>query len=299
MLILTLIYSSKWESINENLKEIQDLLSLKNIEIRYCENNEGKTVFLKVYSKDASVGARAKRMFTIYLSNYLYKLSSEEFYNKYLEKVINDSYFFMDKKEIKKIRSMIKEVIINEGYLIDESSIYYMNRKNEITSKIVEFIQNNDEFNLDGFMTFRIKEFLPNYEKMVDKIIEKYMVQKEYSEFVKLLKYFVDIQDYKIDEVNIVIDKEGNYKILNKKGEDILSEFLIDLSNTKFSGIVAMDDIIISGLITNVPKRIVIHGSNNCKNKELIQTIKNVFLERVAFCNNCSFCNKETNPLKI
>lgn len=299
MLILTLIYSSKWESISENLKEIQDLLSLKNIEIRYCENNEGKTVFLKVYSKDASVAARAKRMFTIYLSNYLYKLSSEEFYNKYLDKVINDSYFFMDKKEIKKIRSMIKEVIINEGYLIDESSIYYMNRKNEITSKIVEFIQNNDEFNLDGFMTFRIKEFLPNYEKMVDKIIEKYMVQKEYSEFVKLLKYFVDIQDYKIDEVNIVIDKEGNYKILNKKGEDILSDFLIDLSNTKFSGIVAMDDIIISGLITNVPKRIVIHGSNNCKNKELIQTIKNVFLERVAFCNNCSFCNKETNPLKI
>lgn len=299
MLILTLIYSSKWESINENLKEIQDLLSLKNIEIRYCENNEGKTVFLKVYSKDATVAARAKRMFTIYLSNYLYKLSSEEFYNKHLEKIMNDSYFFMDKKEVKKIKSMVKEVIINEGYLIDESSIYYMNRKNEITSKIVEFIQDNDEFNLDGFMTFRIKEFLPNYEKMVDKIIEKYMVQKEYSEFVKLLKYFVDIQDYKIDEVNIIIDKEGNYKILNKKGEDILSDFLIDLSNTKFSGVVAMDDIIISGLITNVPKRIVIHGSNNCKNKELIETIKNVFLERVAFCNNCSFCNKETNPLKI
>lgn len=299
MLILTLIYSSKWESINENLKEIQDLLSLKNIEIRYCENNEGKTVFLKVYSKDASVAARGKRMFTIYLSNYLYKLSSEEFYNKHLDKIINDSYFFMDKKEVKKIKNMVKEVIINEGYLIDESSIYYMNRKNEITSKIVEFIQDNDEFNLDGFMTFRIKEFLPNYEKMVDKIIEKYMVQKEYSEFVKLLKYFVDVQDYKIDEVNIVIDKEGNYKILNKKGEDILSDFLIDLSNTKFSGVVAMDDIIISGLITNVPKRIIIHGSNNCKNKELIETIKNVFLERVAFCNNCSFCNKETNPLKI
>ena len=299
MLILTLIYSSKWESINENLKEIQDLLSLKNIEIRYCENNEGKTVFLKVYSKDASVAARAKRMFTIYLSNYLYKLSSEEFYNKHLEKIINDSYFFMEKKEVKKVRSMVKEVIINEGYLIDESSIYYMNRKNEITSKIVDFIQNNDEFNLDGFMTFRIKEFLPDYEKMVDKIIEKYMVQKEYGEFVKLLKYFVDIQEYKIDEVNIVIDKEGNYKILNKKGDDILSDFLIDLSNTKFSGVVAMDDIIISGLITNVPKRIVIHGSNNCKNKELIETIKNVFLERVAFCNNCSFCNKETNPLKI
>ncbi len=37
------------------------------------------------------------------------------------------------------------------------------------------------------------------------------MVEKEYNEFIKLLKYFVDVQENKIDEVNIIIDKLGNY----------------------------------------------------------------------------------------
>lgn len=49
-----------------------------------------------------------------------------------------------------------------------------------------------------------IKEDL---EAVIDKVVERYMVEKEYDEFINLLKYFVDIQENKIDEVNVIIKK--------------------------------------------------------------------------------------------
>ena len=33
--------------------------------------------------------------------------------------------------------------------------------------------------------------------------------EKEYNEFIKLLKYFVDIQDCKLEEVNIIVQRNG------------------------------------------------------------------------------------------
>ena len=44
-----------------------------------------------------------------------------------------------------------------------------------------------------------------------------------------------------------------------------------------------IEDIIISGLITNAPKKIVIHEKKYCTNKEFIDTIINVFGDRVKF----------------
>ena len=41
------------------------------------------------------------------------------------------------------------------------------------------------------------------------------MVEKEYNEFIKLLKYFVEIQESKVDEVNILIEEE--WKLLFKR----------------------------------------------------------------------------------
>ena len=119
-----------------------------------------------------------------------------------------------------------------------------------------------------------MKELREDIENIIDKVIESYMVEKEYREFVKLLKYFVDIQESKIDEVNILIDEIGNYSIKDKNKEDIFNEFMKELMECRIDTDAKMEDIIISGLITNAPKRVIIHGKKNCLNKEFIDTIK-------------------------
>ena len=55
------------------------------------------------------------------------------------------------------------------------------------------------------------------------------MVEKEYKEFVKLLKYFVDIQESRIDEVNIYIHEGGGYVIKDGYGKDVFGDFIKEL----------------------------------------------------------------------
>ncbi len=50
-----------------------------------------------------------------------------------------------------------------------------------------------------------MKELRSNIEIIIDRIIENYIIDKEYEEFIRLLKYFVNIQDSKLQEVNLTI----------------------------------------------------------------------------------------------
>ena len=110
------------------------------------------------------------------------------------------------------------------------------------------------------------------------------MVEKEYKEFIKLLKYFVDIQESKINLVNLYVQPHGGYTLKDEDGKDVLNIFLSELSECKIGVDANLEDVIISGLITSVPKKIKIYGKEICSNKEFLDTIIKVFGERVTIC---------------
>ena len=168
--------------------------------------------------------------------------------------------------------------------------VYCINRKNKIIDKITKCIEENNEININGFLTFRSKELNAELECIVDKVVEDYMVEKEYDEFIKLLKYFVEVQDSKVDEVNILIEKNGDYYLRDENGNDLVGDMITELPDVRFDSKENQEEIIISAMITNAPKKIIIHCVQNCKNKELIQTISKVFVDRVHYCDKCSQC---------
>ena len=181
-------------------------------------------------------------------------------------------------------------VLKGEENVDDDRMIYCINKVNSIIEKIKECLEENEEINIQGFITFRMKELRQEIEDVIEKVVEEYMVEKEYKEFVKLLKYFVDIQESRIDEVNIYVQEGGGYIIKDKYGKDIFEEFIKELSECKVDTEANIEDIIISGLITNAPKSVIIHKKENCLNKEFINTIINVFGERAYCCKGCSEC---------
>lgn len=293
------MYSDKLEEFSDEIADIKEIFDYKNINLGIYESLNDKNHFIKIYCSDNEDNNKLNKMLNLYLSNSIYKIIASEYCNHELDSTINDVYFFIKGKELKYLKKIIKDALIHDGEILDDNEIYCINRKNEVKEKIKGYLDENDELNIDGFLRFRIRDFKEHLDRVVDKVIERYMVQKEYNEFIKLLRYFVEIQECKIDEVNIIIDEKGGYGIQNKRGEDILEKFLRDANDSKFSGVANIEDVIISGLITNVPKRIILHCVENCKNKELIDTIKNVFLDRVAFCNECSLCLDIKNNIKL
>lgn len=283
MLVLKLAYSEELDFIEE-LQGLRELLKKKSINIGLVESLEKNTHIIKIICDDNNYNEKIRKKIIMYVSNIMYKIIIEKYRKKELFEFLTDNYFFLRQNELLEAEEIIMKVLRLENSNKDTDFLYYSNIINEIIDKIKICIEENNEFNINGFLLFRMKELRSNIEIIIDRIIENYIIEKEYEEFIRLLKYFVNIQDSKLQEVNLTIQTLGGYSLTDGNGKDILEEFLKELADCKIGVDANMEDIIISGLITNSPEHIIIHSKEKCLNKEFIDTIVKVFGNKVTFC---------------
>ncbi len=154
-------------------------------------------------------------------------------------------------------------------------------RRRLISTKIVEYLKNADKITLEGFVTFRLGDYVKNLETEVERSIKQFFVEKQYEEYINLLTTFVRMQVPRVPELHVFVQKNGSYKVEGTKPfeipEDVISGFGIQSSNP----IIEDDDFMIGFLLTCAPVRIFIHNSLFFKNKELLNTIRIVFSECV------------------
>ena len=296
MFIMKVVHNNEIELVRE-LQELRELLKKKNITIGLVESKEGSSHLVKIMCDEEGYSEKVKRMIYLYISNILYNIVIEKYREKELFNFLTETYFFLKQEEILEVEEMIMKVLRSEENLKDEKMIFCISKINSIIEKIKTCLEENEEINIKGFITFRMKELREDIEEIIDKVVEEYMVEKEYKEFVKLLKYFVDIQESKIEKINIYIHEGGGYELKDGYGNDIFNEFMKELSECKIDTEAKIEDIIISGLITNAPKQVIIHHKENCLNAEFIETIVNVFGDRVFYCTGCTNC--KTSKLKV
>jgi len=283
MLILKLAYNEEL-NFSRDLQELRDLLKKKDILIGFVESIEGKTHIIKIICENECDNEKIKEIINLYVSNILYRIVIDNYRKKEMFEFLTDNYFFLKQNEILEAEDEIIKVLKCEEKTKNEDSVYCLNRINSMIEKIRECISEKQEINIDGFITFRMRNLRGDIENIIDKVIELYMVEKEYKEFIKLLKYFVEIQESKIEEINIIIEKNNNYIIKNKQGKNLYYDFLKEITAEQGAIELNMEDILISGLITNAPENIIIYGKENCTNKEFLDTIENVFEDKVVFC---------------
>ncbi len=280
MLLMKLAYEGE-ETFVDNIQEIRELLKNKGVIVGISESIEQDTHFVKIFCDDKDYTEKLQNNIYLYISNLIYKIIMESFRDREMLEYLTENYFFLNHEEIIDVDNEISKVIFGRNIIKDETSVYCLNRINSIIESIKSFLSENGYININGFIRFRMKTMINTIEDIVDKIVERYMVEKEYNEFIKLLKYFVEIQECKIEEIDLKILNNGLYEIKNSSGEDVFKDFLKEISDNTEDGAVNVEDIIISGLITNAPKKIRIFNEVKCKNKEFLNTIKSVFGERV------------------
>ena len=205
---------------------------------------------------------------------------------KIMKKLINKYYYYFNESEKQEIQK------IADGILDDEvnKETFKLIKKEQVFKLIEDFLQENNIIDIEGFVNFRLRDFIGELSEIADRAVDEFMMQKEYNEFIGLLRYFVELQDSKIDTLNIVIEKNGEFRLYDEYNKpidnDIENEVSIEFPDKGISD----EDFLISTLITIAPKKIYIHSINNVKNKEIIETIKKVFNERVEICYGCELC---------
>lgn len=165
------------------------------------------------------------------------------------------------------------------------------NRKNRITSRIFEYIKTSERIIIDGFIRFCLPDYCQEIGCAVEIAREEFKNEKEYSEFIRLLRYFVNSQVPKTREVHIMLGNNGSFYFWDKDNA-AWEEKYIDYYRDLCADEISLDDILVSVLITIAPCRIVLHNIDRCRqNREALDIINRVFADRIEICKGCDYCS--------
>ena len=269
--------------INRFDHEVKTLNS-QGINFKYRISYKGNITFLGCDLHDKNI---SPEKFKLYLAEVLTDIIYEDWASLIVNKIIRDHYYYFSEEEKKSIKSKVLELILNEG-----NKYYPSSRKKQITEKIKEYLDKNDELILDGFINFRLKDYMLEIQGLVDDAVDDFLMEKEYLEFIRLLRYFVDIQEPKVEEIHILLKKDAIFQLVDKDGKTIENEYLNGFSVDLMTNSINYDDLLISALITLAPKEVTIHTKEQDEFKETLKTIENIFGERLRYCPGCKICLK-------
>lgn len=234
-----------------------------------------KNVIIHYLSTDSSY-------FFSKISNLLSFLIIDEFEDTLMKRIIYKNYFYFDALE----RNQILKNCYN---LLSEEYYEWFDKKfNVLYDSLFQFISNNKVLVLDGFINFRLQKYTAILDEIVSEGVNNYIIEKEYMEFISLLKLYINSQEshsnivhliYKTSE-SILLD-EGKNVILNSD-ELFNAKYLSDIS---FSS----NDYTLNSLLSLLPKKIYIHLIDH-QIDEFINTLQLIFENRVSLCLNCDIC---------
>lgn len=216
----------------------------------------------------------------------------DELEEKFIKQSLIKNYFYFDSDERKHIIEICFEIFT------DDFNLYFDKKYNCLINDFESYLTNNKSIVLDGFLNFRIKDYLKILENVVDEAVNNFVIEKEYLEFISLLKMYINSQNSNCDivhlvytnETSILLDKDKN--IINVSDDIFKAKYLSDIS---FSS----NDYALNTLLTLIPKKIYIHLINNCID-EFIHTLSLIFENRIEICTDCSICKiYKNNPLNL
>ena len=199
-----------------------------------------------------------------------------EFYQeKIIRRIINSNYFYFDEFERNIIYEDCKEFFNRE----EAEEILF--------EQIKKYLKEKRNIVLDGIVNFRIDEYIKYLDNIVDMAVNKYIIEKEYKEFISLLKLYVNTTEYKTDIIHLIY-VHGESILLDKDKKIVQIDG--NLANTKYLSDISFssNDIALNTLLSMLPKKIEMHIIDS--EDEFISTLKLIFENRVSICQDCNIC---------
>lgn len=288
MKLLSIGLSQATGEVKEKLVCGCKMLTQKGFRIVVEEVDRGGYTFLGLNISDGELSfrnyERIKNILRGSVAQILadWVVSNEE--HRLVDKIVKNNYFYFSDDE----RTAVASNAIRA--LSARSSAH----NKLIMTRILDYLDNHYQLIVDGFLNFRLKDYRLHLSEVIDKVADDFMMELEYQEFIRVLRYFVDVQQPRVEEAHVVITSLGLYKICDSHGKIIDNQYqesdLLFNRNDYESGSLNNEDLLISALITIAPYNVMVHSTNHARDQEALETIKSVFDGRVVLCNGCDLC---------
>ena len=228
-------------------------------------------------------------LFYTKLATILSYLVIEYFENSIIKTILISNYFYFDNYEIEKILKLCGENIC------DDYEFSFQSREMLLFDAFFDYISQNKTIILTGFINFRLTAYRTLLNELVDFSVEEYIIEREYLEFISLLKLYVNSQLPITPIIHLVSSNLGillldeNLNIIELDKSNLNTKYLSDIS---FSD----NDYVLNTLLNLLPRKLYLHLANTSpENFEFINTIKLVFENRIEICTDCDICNLYSN----
>lgn len=273
------------ESLLNYLLNELDYIEVKPVAISKNQFKNYKNIIIHYSGND-------NKKFVHEVSCILSCLVIDELEESFLKMILLKNYFYFNSTEMKHILELCYEIFS------DDFNTYFDKKHNLLIDSFENYLITNKSIILTGFINFRIKNYMTILEDVVDEAVNSFVVEKEYLEFISLLKMYVNSQNSNCDVVHLIYNKNNSTLLDKDKNQINVSDDIFKakyLSDISFSS----NDYALNTLLTLVPKKIHIHLIDNCID-EFIHTISLIFENRVEICTDCSICKiYKNNPINL
>ena len=162
--------------------------------------------------------------------------------------------------------------------------------KGVVVKNLTNLIEISNNVSLEGFLNFRVAEYKRVVQMIISDAIEQLFAKEEYRQFIEIFKSYISYLEPQIDLIHIKPNSDGSFIFYNFKMERII--FKIEETNP-IEIFVTNQDMLMSILLTFVPKRIIWHDNPDIELENIKLTIEQIFDKRFSVCKGCELCKNK------
>lgn len=238
---------------------------------------------------------------------YLHTQRKRRSQDKEVHREIGDaiSSFICDYHETDLIREIIQrehlihspqdldQIEYRTQFLLEKNTWSYLRtgyhaRKEKIGKQIAIYLDGNRWIAIDGFVRFRLKSYRKSLTRCVRDAYEEYQLDKEYRDFIELLRYFVSVQTSKVSLIHVIHRGDRQFQLLQEDGTPYPLDDLDGAVQELMEQTLSHEDLVVSSLLSIAPKQVILHTKHPEEN--VIRTLIQIFEGRVVICHDCNHC---------
>ena len=274
------------ESIYNSLQELREREALP---FQIEQIQQGKHWLIHCHFETSPLAEEdagtVQKVHRYYLANVLAETILWQWEEKHVRKILLNKYRFK-RSECNLILGKALDYLNNGSGRASRA-----HRKTQLVTQILINLESAALFDVEGFLQFRAINYKRELDDIISYVVDEYVLQREYIEFIELLKHFVDRQASRLYTLHVIINCQGNFQLYNDLGEKVTNQYLDDHTLDSGNGEFTYEDLLISALIAVAPHQLVLHIRYEGY-QDTLQTIRQVFQERVSYCQGCEICDR-------
>lgn len=272
---------NKTNVINYIMNKISKI-SLDNIVFVEKDFSKYRNVIIHYLGNDISV-------FYNEICSVLTDCIIDNYENLIIRSLLSLNYFYFDDLDLEAIQDNCNNIIMSGADISNISTIKnaIIDRKNYLWCDVLRYISYHKSILLDGFITFRAANYISCLDEIVDFSVSQFVINREYNEFIDMLKVYISSKTPIADLVHLIYMNEQS--ILLDKDKNIISLAKNNLDNIYLSDITfSSNDYALNSLLSLLPRKVVIHLISPAD--DFINTLQAIFGNVISICTDCDIC---------